>query len=190
MRKYSEFFQTLHDEVAPVGNLGRGTHYSVLRAIVFRGAAGGAFQEAQYLDFAIIWDEDHDERILEPIYKLYCAGLLSSFTFFGERKATMTGIVAPELLKTPSYVGYLKDELQKACTGMANGDWWSTNVGFLPDYQGIINDDDAKVFLYLSNVNMLWNLGLKKIKHPLSEEAQAAEHARMMETIFKQSKAS
>ncbi|MGF6727496.1 hypothetical protein P3T43_006888 [Paraburkholderia sp. GAS41] len=29
---YCPFFQTLHDETRPVGNLGRGTHYSVLRA--------------------------------------------------------------------------------------------------------------------------------------------------------------
>jgi hypothetical protein len=188
MRKYSEFFQTLHDEVAPVGNLGRGTHYSVLRAIVFRGAAGGVFREAQYLDFAIIWDEDHDERIMEPIYKLYCAGLLSSFTIFGERKATMTGIVAPELVKNPSYVEYLKEELQKACTGMANGDWWSTHAGFLSDQQNIINADVANVSLYLSNIDMLWGLGLKKIKHPLSEEDQEAERAQMLETIFEQSK--
>jgi hypothetical protein len=41
MRKYSDVFQTLHDEVGPVGNLGRGTHCSVLRAISFQDADGG-----------------------------------------------------------------------------------------------------------------------------------------------------
>ena len=38
MRKYSDFFKTLHDEQAPTGNLGRGTHYSILRAVVFGDA--------------------------------------------------------------------------------------------------------------------------------------------------------
>jgi hypothetical protein len=190
MRKYSDFFQTLHDEIAPVGSLGRGTHYSVLRAIVFQDAEGETLPEAQYLDFAVIWDEDHDERVMEPIYKLYCAGSLSSFVMLGERKATMTGIVSPQLRKAPSYVEYLREQLQKVCTGMANGDWWSTQVGSLSDSQGIISADDGKVFLYLSNINMLWDLGLKEIKHPLSEADQEVERTRMMEAMFKTARAS
>jgi hypothetical protein len=190
MRKYSEFFQTLHDEVAPVGSLGRGTHYSVLRAIVFQDAESETVPEGQYLDFAVIWDEDHDDRVMEPIYKLYCAGLLSSFIMFGERKGTMTGIVPVHVRPVPSHIEYLKVQLQKACTGMANGDWWSTEVATLSNSEGLINDDDGKVFHYLSNVNMLWDLGLKKITHPLSEEDQAAEQARLMDAILKQAKAS
>jgi hypothetical protein len=33
---------------------------------------------------------------------------------------------------------------------------------------------------------MLWDLGLKKVKHPLSEPDQEAERTRMMDAIFKQ----
>jgi hypothetical protein len=188
MRKYSDFFQTLHDEVGPVGYLGRGTHYSVLRAISFQDADGGMINEAQYLDFAVIWDEDHDDRIMEPIYKLYCSGFLSSFIMFGERKGMMTGIVAPHLRK-PS-LEYLAEQLGKVCDGMQNGDWWSTQIGSLAKSQGMISGSDADVLLYLSNVNMLWNLGLKKIEHPLSEADKEEERARFMDTILKQSKAS
>jgi hypothetical protein len=182
MRKYSDFFQTLHDEVGPVGDLGRGTHYSVLRAVSFQDADGGMINEAQYLDFAVIWDEDHDERIVEPIYKLYCSGFLWPFIMFGERKGMMTAITPPWLRK-PS-VEHLAGELRKVCNGMAHGDWWSAEVGALASPLGIINDDNAKVKLYLSSVNMLWNLGLKKIKPPLSEADQEARRARMMDAIL------
>lgn len=46
LRRYSDFFKTLHDEEAPTGNLGRGTHYSVLRAVVFSDSAGKPLTEA------------------------------------------------------------------------------------------------------------------------------------------------
>ena len=71
MHKYSAFFETLHDERTPTGKLGRGTHYSVLRAVVFSDSMGKPLTAAQFADFAIIWDEDHDERVIEPIEKFY-----------------------------------------------------------------------------------------------------------------------
>ena len=67
MRKYSEFFQTLHDEVPPYRNFGRGTHYSVLRAVVFGDSEGNLLGNARFQDFAVVWDEDHDERVIEPL---------------------------------------------------------------------------------------------------------------------------
>ena len=33
VQRYSHFFSTLYDETEPVGTLGRGTHYSVLRSL-------------------------------------------------------------------------------------------------------------------------------------------------------------
>jgi len=189
MRTYSNFFQTLHDETGPVGSLGRGTHYSVLRAVVFHDPEGEVLDEAHHLDFAIVWDEDHDERQLEPIFKLYCAGLLPSFTMFGERKGALTAIASPQLIKSPSYCSFLTEELQKACDKMANGDWWSTEIGWLNDPHGIVNDEEADVSLYLRTLNMLWGLGLKKIVHPISDAEREAEQQRFMDKILKQSKA-
>ena len=43
MTQYSQFFQTLHDELTPTGTLGRGTHYSILRAVVFHDAEAASF---------------------------------------------------------------------------------------------------------------------------------------------------
>jgi hypothetical protein len=93
MQTYSDFFKTLHDETSPTGHLGRGTHYSVLRAVVFHDPMGNALSEGQFADFAVIWDEDHDTRVMEPIEKLYLKGLLASFIMFGERKGTFTASV-------------------------------------------------------------------------------------------------
>jgi predicted nucleic acid-binding protein len=54
MQTYSPYFKTLYDQPEPIGRLGRGTHYSVLRCLGLSG----------FHDFAIIWDEDHDKRVI------------------------------------------------------------------------------------------------------------------------------
>lgn len=97
MQTYSAFFKTLHDETSPTGHLGRGTHYSILRAIVFHDPMGRALSRGKFADFAVIWDEDHDVRVVEAIEQIYRQGLLSSFVMFGERKGSFTAIVANEI---------------------------------------------------------------------------------------------
>lgn len=94
MQLYSDYFKTLHDETGPTGYLGRGTHYSVLRAVVFHDPMGKPLPEGHFTNFAIIWDEDHDARVMEPIEEIYRRGLLSSFLMFGERKGTFTAVLS------------------------------------------------------------------------------------------------
>src|SRR3984893_14127562 len=94
MQTYSYFFKTLHDETSPTGYLGRGTHYSILEAIVFHDPMGKPLPEGEFADFAVIWDEDHDTRVMEPIEEIYRRGLLSSFLMFGERKGFFTAILS------------------------------------------------------------------------------------------------
>jgi hypothetical protein len=94
MQQYSDFFKTLHDETGPTGYLGRGTHYSVLRAVVFHDPAGNSLPAGQFADFAVIWDEDHDVRVMKPIEEIYRRGLLSGFVMFGERKGNFTAILS------------------------------------------------------------------------------------------------
>lgn len=74
---YCPFLQTLHDDTRPVGNLGRGTHYSVLRAPVWHDELLNRLDRCAFLDFAVIWDEDHDDRVIDAIMMFYVAGLLS-----------------------------------------------------------------------------------------------------------------
>jgi hypothetical protein len=94
MRTYSDFFKTLHDETGPTGYLGEGTHYSVLRAVVFHDPMGRPLSVGRFADFAVIWDEDHDARVIEPIEQIYRQGLLSSFLMFGENKGVFTAILS------------------------------------------------------------------------------------------------
>jgi hypothetical protein len=78
--------------VKPTGYLGQGTHYSVFRAMVFHDPLGRPLPEGQFVHFAVIWDEDHDVRVMQPITEIYRRGLLSSFLMFGERRGFFTAI--------------------------------------------------------------------------------------------------
>jgi len=160
MRKYSDFFQTLHDEQSPTGNLGRGTHYSVLRAITFHDAAGRVLPEGKLCDFALIWDEDHDERIIEPIETIYRSGLLASFLFFGERKGSFTAILAEEV-RDADRRSFLAARLEKIAEAIETDSWVAYVSSFGNPDNPIISDAADRVELYLSNLKMLWSLGLK-----------------------------
>jgi len=244
MRTYSDFFKTLHDETGPTGYLGRGTHYSVLRAVVFHDHMGKPLAEGQFADFAVIWDEDHDARVMEPIEQIYGRGLLSSFLMFGERQGSFTvilsnkfwGIEAPlspvllnridefgfsvrtanclkndnvvyfgdlvqqteeQILRIPNFgrksfneikemlaqkglylgmkvpgwkeyredaakyeerVAFLETEINAICQSLKDP-WASKVVTLGSEGMPIINDEGAKVSLYLKNLQMLWQLG-------------------------------
>jgi hypothetical protein len=164
MQKYSDFFKTLHDEQAPTGHLGRGTHYSVLRAVVFHEPTGKPLREGQFADFAVIWDEDHDTRVMEPIEEIYRRGLLSSFLVFGERKGSFTAILSKHVRGNPprpdGRMEFLKTEITEICQSLS--DPWPSEVVYRPllgETNPIINDDIKKVNLYLNNLEMLWQLG-------------------------------
>jgi hypothetical protein len=165
LRKYSDFFQTLHDENPPRHSFGRGTHNSILRAVVFGDSEGNMASNARFADFAVIWDEDHDERVIEPIEKIYFAGLLPLFLMFGERKGGFTAIAADDA----PHRALLQSRLNAITQNLAIGDSWSSQVVGLNDpSNSIINaDDEQKVSLYLSNLIMLWELGLKPSKYEI-----------------------
>lgn len=157
MKTYSDFFKTLHDEQSPTGYLGRGTHHSVLRAVVFHDASGKHLPRAQFMDFAVIWDEDHDDRVIEPIEKIYRCGLLPRFVMFGERKGSLTAVLADG-----SRAHALEAALNTVTQHLDSGDEWPARVVELENAAGLIIDDSAeRTSLYLRNIVMLWNLGLK-----------------------------
>ena len=67
MKLYSPFFQTLHDERSPAGHLGDGTHASILRAMVFSDPYQRPLSGGIEVDFAVIWDADHDTRVIKAV---------------------------------------------------------------------------------------------------------------------------
>lgn len=165
MKTYSPYFQTLHDETHPIGQLGRGTHYSVLRATVWHNERRKSLDKAHNLDFAVIWDEDHDERVIRAAEDLYVRGWLPSAIFIGERKAGLSFLMPLALQKWLSDATFdlWSRELDNLMQSYEN-DPWSGHLGFVSSTEGqIINDSDERVGLYLSTINMLWNLGVKPI---------------------------
>jgi hypothetical protein len=114
---------------------------------------------AQFADFAVIWDEDHDERVIEPIEHIYRSGLLPSFMFFGERKGSFTAILS-DPVRNQQRRSFLKEKIE-AITQSLDDPWPADVTDTNSDEAHIINDDRAKVALYLANLKMLWQLGTK-----------------------------
>jgi len=165
MHKYSDFFKTLHDEQKPTGYLGRGTHYSVLRAVVWHGHNGKTLPEAHYLDFAVVWDEDHDIRVITVLEMLYKRAWLSAGIIFGERKAQFT-FLTPDAV----YASMTEEERSTFAaklddfTQTLEGDCWYGHLHPVSsDEHKIIQDDRSRTSLYLQTIHMLWELGLKPI---------------------------
>lgn len=167
------FFACLHDEKQPVGDLGRGTHYSIFRSLEWHDAARMRIDRAQFHDFAVIWDEDHDTRVYDVVEQMYVAGLLAPVKFVGERKGMLTVLVSSVAwshLMAPGVLATYRRELERIC-GNVNGDSWNVEVGYLidpptpavssPGLGSIINDAEWKVSAYLQSIDVLWTLGSK-----------------------------
>ncbi len=164
MNKYSEFFKTLHDDVAPTGYLGRGSHYSVLRSVVWHNSLQYPLPKAAYLDSAVIWDEDHDTRVIEAVELLYFSGLLTPAVFVGERKGSFTVVVSDETLEEFGERKFSQyQQAVEEITQSLDDPWAAEVTSISSDHHIIINDRTDKISQYLQTINMLWQLGIKPI---------------------------
>lgn len=183
MNQYSPLFHTLHDEREPIGSLGRGTHYSVLRcisrrvpefpnrhednviAMAFAYGARGALPVAKpddhVHDFAVIWDEDHDTRVIRIAEQLASADMLKHVLVIGESKGVVSVLV--------------KKDRGAACIhafwSYFNKVAYTTDFTFAMDeYTGassrvltlLINDDPRRVRRYLDGILALWSIGCER----------------------------
>lgn len=88
LRQYSPFFDTIADEDPSHSllKIGRGHHFSVLQL------------KNREHRFLVIWDEDHDTRIIDVIEQMLLEPDRFPFKFrdviaFGERKAIMSVVI-------------------------------------------------------------------------------------------------
>lgn len=148
LNRYSPIFQTLHDEPKPVGRLLDGTHYSVLRSATWHTPSLERRTEGAYHDFSIIWDRDHDPRIVQVLENIYFAGLLAPVLFAGERKGDLTLWVDEQTPMARNPSAFQARVLPHAHVA---GDYWTCSVVSVaePDY----------LVGYLEFVRMLWSLG-------------------------------
>lgn len=171
--RYSHYFSCLYDEPEPVGNLGRGTHYSVFRTAEWLDVVRHPLPRPQTHDFAVIWDEDHDTRVIEAVEKLYMAGLLSPVQFIGERKGTLTVIVAARFYwhNTVDIDEYKRRVLEIV---QDLDDPWTAQIGSFDRNpgspqntftEGFIHADEHRVEIYLRNIDSLWSLGTRDYEY-------------------------
>jgi hypothetical protein len=149
MRQYSEFFQTIYDEHEPSAGVGRGTHYSVLRA------RDTKFQEKEvFFDFLILWDEDHDTRVIEVLENLYNQQRLRDYIIFAERKGCFYAVLPPHVSLSTS------TELPTDLTLDVGSDTWSSKVVSWEarGRSGIINAKETSIIEYIERLSTLWSL--------------------------------
>ena len=164
---YSTLFTTIYDEVTPIGNLGRGTHYSILRSTESNNSLLEQLNHFKVHDFGIIWDEDHDTRVIDIIEKLYVSKLLSPVLFIGERKGSVTVIVEKAFYYSSGSYAYFRSKLEDLAND--SNDPWCVEAGYYDreidsvcvSSQVIINAPGKQVSTYLNNIDNLWALGLK-----------------------------
>ena len=142
-----------------------GARSSILRATVFHDEMGAPLSEAMFADFGVIWDEDHDERMIEPIEAIYWAADLASFLFFGERKGSFCAVLSDDVRTQER--GALLDERVSAVTRALPDDPWPACV-IREGTEGSSNmSDDSDKVVYLANLRMLWRLGTKSCARAL-----------------------
>ena len=159
---YSPFIQTLHDETQPVGHLGRGTHYSVLQVPIWQDQWLNPLPRGALLDFAVIWDEDHDERVIQAIEDLYFCGLLAPVRFVGERKGSLSVLIDEKTVQAWDHAALKSYREAVNEVGQSLEDPWPTTVAAVSSSKhSIIHASNEDVTLYLRNIHMLWFLGPK-----------------------------
>ena len=159
---YSPFIQTLHDETQPVGHLGRGTHYSVLRVPIWQDQWLNPLPVGSLLDFAVIWDEDHDERVIQAIEDLYFCGLLAPVRYIGERKGSLSVLIDEKTVQAWDHSKLKSYREAVSDVGQNLEDPWPTTVATVSSSKhSIIHASNEDVTLYLRNIHMLWFLGAK-----------------------------
>ncbi len=163
MQQYSPFFETLYDQENEVGSFGRGTHYSVLRCLSRKGPGGQPLPPpAVYQDFAVIWDEDHDDRVIAVIEDLYVADLLFPIHYIGERKGSLSVIVSDDFMRQVGEGGRERFEERVGGISEPEGDSWSADVtGRSEAGSSIIAAQPDEIHTYLATIDLLWSLGSK-----------------------------
>lgn len=173
--KYSPLLPCIYDEPAPTGSIGRGTHYSVVQALSWRSSNGELHKKAALQNVAIIWDEDHDLRIIPCLEALLMAGLLHAISLIGERKGGVTIV-----LNSMAAVDMDEDQkrkYQEEITQVINEvvstkheDFWAITFGEMTEtpslstrgheifHRDLIQDEVQKIETYIRNINNLWNI--------------------------------
>lgn len=172
--QYSELFTCIHDQDRAVGFLAPGVHYSIFSHSERQTSEPrGLFLHR----LAVIWDADHDTRIIEVLEKMKRANLLEPVLFIGERKGNVTVIISKahaDRLRESGVAKY-RERLAAIAHNISGGDKWSVIVGSLHivgvdmlndgeddeegNTQGIVLTDERRARAFLQGISAQWNIG-------------------------------
>ena len=173
--KYSPHLHCIYDESAPTNHFGRGTHYSIFQALSWRSKKGKLNQQATVHNVAVIWDEDHDERIIPCMEALLMNGLLYAVSIIGERKGHMNIVfnsMSSAYMDTNQKHIYRKEitKIVNDIIGTKFEDSWSITFGEMSDvpsmakngykifHQSLIYSDIDIIDAYIRKINNRWNI--------------------------------
>ena len=128
---YSELFYCLFDKKHS-GAEGKSAHHSVFQAAVWHDKLMNPVSSAKVQRLAVIWDEDHDTRILDVLEEIYIKGLLSPILFIGERRGRVVVILDQEFIckTTEKQLLEYKSKIAEICQNPCHEDSWSVNFGW------------------------------------------------------------
>lgn len=155
MQSYSPLLYTVYDQPSPIGHLGRGVHYSVLQFLNWFDLDGHLADSSSPHQFAVIWDEDHDIRVINVIDEAVRQKVMQNVLFIGERKGSLSVLLKKEtsdkrmksIAETFSHLGGTQE------------DSWPTETFRYPDgLKTLIHDSESKIKPYLDHILALWNM--------------------------------
>lgn len=180
---YSSLFACLYDEPEGLGNM-HGYHYSVFRAVTHFDEAGETRRNCNLLHhFAVIWDDDHDTRIISVIEQLHIANLLRTIAFIGEHKGEVNVLFAPRFASAvpPQQHDYCRKAITDIIAKPIHRDAWTTQFGhFIPakqsatDTANLLGMPPEVEYTYLSHIHNMWGLGVRMFE--ASDSASTPEH--------------
>lgn len=168
---YSSLFSTVYDQPGPTGYLGRGAHYSILRCAEWFDVELKRQATAHVHDFCVVWDEDHDRRVIDVVEAIYASGLLAPIQFIGERKGMVSILYAARFWSyaEDGVLDEWKRKINEICAKPKHGDWWSCEFGMFDrspirhqtEIIQIIADSEHNIENYLRGIDSTWKLGTR-----------------------------
>lgn len=162
METYSPLFTTLYDQQGPIGDGTIDVHYSVLQAVTWHKVNSGIADRGYHHRFAIIWDEDHDTRVIVCIEEIYLAGLLPKFIMFGENQAGFTAVLNEAYVREDENDALAGKILDIAETSVSP-DCWGSEIVRLDAYDTFDfrepNQSQGGHSVYLHNIDTVHRLG-------------------------------
>lgn len=164
-QSYSTLFACIYDQTGSAAAVGGNPPYSVLRSTQARDRDGRGCRRMTLHDFVVVWDDDHDERVIHVLERLHMAGILWPLVFASENRGNLTLLYQGNLDLPPGY----EDEVRSICNGDLGDSW---NVRLVPFNRPSVFDFNTDVnavpgagenaISYLCSIDRQWKLGLRE----------------------------